>query len=205
MNKRGLLIAFEGGDGSGKSTQAAIAAERLGGVLTRQAGGTPFGARLRTIALEPAAAELSLRAEALLYMTDRAEHVQKVVEPALADGFHVISDRWAYSSFVYQGYGRGLDVGELRHIADWAMSGLWPDIVILLDIPLDVGAERRIERGAEEDHYELAGAELQRRVVGGYRDLAAADPDRWTIVDGTGDVDDVAARVWEVIEPHLLA
>ena len=202
---RGLLIAFEGGDGSGKSTQAAIAAERLGAVLTRQSGGTPFGEKLRSILLDPASADLSLRAEALLFMADRAEHVQKVVEPALADGFHVVSDRWAYSSFVYQGYGRGLDVAELRQLSDWSMQGLWPDLVVFLDIPLETGVNRVDVRNETRDHFELAGAGLQQRVVGGYRDLAAADPERWRVVDGTDSVEEVAERVWSVIEAALAA
>lgn len=205
MPQRGLLIAFEGGDGSGKSTQAAIAAERLGAVLTRQSGGTPFGEKLRGILLDPASADLSLRAEALLFMADRAEHVEKVVSPSLADGFHVVSDRWAYSSFVYQGYGRGLDVEELRHLSDWSMKGLWPDLVVFLDIPLETGVSRVDVRNETRDHFELAGFELQQRVVAGYRELAAADPDRWRVIDGTGAVEEVAERVWSVIEGALAA
>jgi dTMP kinase len=203
--QRGLLIAFEGGDGSGKSTQAAIAAERLGAVLTRQSGGTPFGEKLRSILLDPATAGVSLRAEALLFMADRAEHVDKVVGPSLADGFHVVSDRWAYSSFVYQGYGRGLDVDELRRLSDWSMNGLWPDLVVFLDIPLETGASRVNVRNETRDHFELAGIELQQRVVSGYHELANADTERWRIVDGTGAVDEVAERVWSVIEGALAA
>lgn len=201
----GLLIAFEGGDGSGKSTQARIAAERLGAVLTRQAGGTPFGERLRAITLDPISVTLASRAEALLYMADRAEHVDKVVVPAMQNGTHVVSDRWAYSSFVYQGYGRGLDIDELRQLSDWAMNGLWPDLVIFLDIPLETGTERISERSGMKDHYELEGIELQRRVVAGYRKLAQAEPERWRVVDGTGDIDEVAQKVWSVIDPLLVA
>jgi dTMP kinase len=205
MSSRGFLIAFEGGDGSGKSTQASIAAERLGALLTRQAGGTPFGQKLRAIVLDASSADLSLRAEALLYMTDRAEHVAKVVEPALAAGRHVVSDRWAYSSFVYQGYGRGLDVAELRNLSNWAMNGLWPDLVVFLDTPAETGESRVGGRGAEKDHYELEGVALQQRVVAGYRELAQAEPDRWRVVDGEGAIDDVAQRVWSVIEVALAA
>lgn len=205
MSKRGFLIAFEGGDGSGKSTQAAIAAERLDALLTRQAGGTPFGQKLRAITLDAGSADLALRAEALLYMADRAEHVEKVVEPALQSGEHVVSDRWAYSSFVYQGYGRGLDVEELRQVSDWSMKGLWPDLVVFLDIPLETGASRVSVRSDEKDHYELEGIELQKRVVAGYRELAQADPDRWRVVDGEGNIEEVAVRVWSVIEQALAA
>jgi dTMP kinase len=200
-----MLIAFEGGDGSGKSTQAAIAAARLGAVLTRQAGGTPFGERLRAILLDPETAGVSLRAEALLFMADRAEHIDKVVEPALRDGKHVVSDRWAYSSFVYQGYGRGLNIEELRSLSDWAMNGLWPDLVVFLDIPLEAGTSRVTDRNGQQDQYELEGAQLQERVVNGYRELAAADPERWRVVDGIGSIEEVAARVWSVLEPALSA
>jgi dTMP kinase len=205
MSSRGFLIAFEGGDGSGKSTQAKIAAERLDAELTRQAGGTSFGQKLRAIALDASSADLSLRAEALLYMTDRAEHVAKVVEPALAAGKHVVSDRWAYSSFVYQGYGRGLDVDELRTLSDWAMNGLWPDLVVFLDIPLETGESRVGVRGEAKDHYELEGVELQQRVVAGYRELAQAEPGRWRVVDGEGSIEEVAQRIWSVIEVAIAA
>ena len=203
MSAPGLLVAFEGGDGSGKSTQAALLADQLGAVLTRQAGGTPFGARLREITLSDAGAALDIRSEALLFMADRAEHVDKVVRPALERGQHVVSDRWAYSSLVYQGYGRGLDVDELRRLADWAMTGLWPDAVIFLDIPIEVGAERRHRRNAEQDHFERASDGLQNRVLDGYRRLAEVEPHLWHRVEAQGSVDDVAAKVQAVIAPLL--
>jgi len=203
MSEYGILIAFEGGDGSGKSTQARLLANRLNALLTRQAGGTPFGERLREIILESDSAHLSQRAEAFLFMADRAEQVDKVVGPALAAGRHVVSDRWAYSSLVYQGYGRGLDVEELKHISDWAMCGLWPDVVVLLDIPLDVGAGRRDLRDAEQDHYELAGSELQTQVIAGYRELADSDPHRWRVVNGQGSIEEVSARVWDAVAPFI--
>lgn len=199
----GLLIAFEGGDGSGKSTQSSVLATRLDAVLTRQAGGTAFGTRVRALTLDSESADLSPRAEAMLYMADRAEHVDKVVRPALDAGRHVVTDRWAYSSMVYQGFGRGLDIESLRSISDWAMEGLWPDVVVLLDIPLDLGSTRLSSRTDSPDHYELAGASLQARVLDGYRSLAAADPDRWCVVDGVGQIDEVAARVWDAVLPFV--
>lgn len=203
VGQRGLLIAFEGGDGSGKTTQAALLAKRLDAVLTQQAGGTEFGKRLRAIALSPEAADLSLKAEALLFMTDRAEHVAKVVAPALASGRDVVSDRWAYSSMAYQGYGRGLDLEELRHISDWAMDGLWPDVVVFIDVPLEVGAQRQNSRNADQDHYELAGSDFQRLLVDGYHKMAAAEPGQWIIVDGQGAVEEVEQRVWDAISSRL--
>lgn len=193
------LIAVEGGDGCGKSTQASLLANELNALLTRQPGGTAFGAKLREILLDKSTQGLSSRAEAMLFMADRAEHVDKVIRPALASGKSVVSDRWAYSSLVYQGYGRGLSVDDLVHISDWAMDGLWPDIVVLLDIPLDVAASRQGIRGDELDRFEAEGDALQRDVVRGYRDLAAHDPQRWRVVDGTGSVEAVFARVCEAV------
>lgn len=202
MSKRGLLIAFEGGDGGGKSTQVRLLGERLNAVVTRQAGGTPLGQRIREMTLDERTAHIAPRAEALLYMADRAEHVEQVIEPALANGQHVVSDRYAYSSFAYQGYGGSLDVEELRTVADWAMRGVWPDVVVLLEVPLEVGEARRSGRSAT-DHYEEAGRELQEKVSAGYHAMAAADPDRWRIIDGRGSIEEVAARIWEEIEPLL--
>jgi dTMP kinase len=172
-------------------------------VLTRQAGGTPLGSRIRDLTLHPDTADISQRAEALLYMADRAEHVDHLVLPALEAGKHVVSDRWAFSTLVYQGYGRGLDVEELRRISDWAMHGLWPDVVLLIDVPLDIAASRQVQRDAEQDHYELAGRDLQRQVVDGYHELADADPHRWRVIDGSGSVDVVADRVWAAVSPLL--
>ncbi len=200
---RGVLIAFEGGDGSGKSTQARLLSEQLDAVLTRQAGGTAFGERVRELTLDPRTAHVSERAEALLYMADRAEHVDELVEPALNQGRHVVSDRWAYSTLVYQGYVGGLDIDELRRIANWAMHDLWPDIVVLLQVPLEVGERRMSHRGGEADHYESAGIEARQRLDEGFLRLASQEPDRWRVVDGTGTVEEVAARVWSVVAPAL--
>lgn len=203
MTARGLLIAFEGGDGNGKSTQARLLAERIDAVLTRQAGGTPLGQRIRSLTLDSVTEHISDRAEALLYMADRAEHVDEVIEPALAAGQHVVTDRYAYSSLAYQGYGRGLNIEELRHISDWAMGGLWPDVVLLVDVPFDVSSARLAGRNAKMDHYEASGEALQQRVLKGYQALAAADPSRWRHINGLGSIDEVAARVWSVVEPML--
>ena len=201
MTDRGLLIALEGGDGSGKSTQAKLLGDRLGAVITRQAGGTAFGQQLRAVILDPSSAHLSERAEALLFMADRAEHVAQLIEPALARGRHVVTDRYAYSSLAYQGYARGLDVEELREIADWSMNGLWPDITLLIEMPSADSEQRRVARGEEADHYEALGQDFQARVVAGYDALATADPDHWHRIDGTGSIDEVAERIWTVVQP----
>ncbi len=200
-------MVFEGGEGSGKSTQAAILARRLHAVLTREPGGTELGARLRDVVLGdvvlgdavlgdgvPAdGAPLAPRAEALLMAADRAQHVAEVVRPALEAGRDVVSDRFSGSTLAYQGYGRGLDLDDLTGLSSWAADGLLPDLVLLLDVDQEVAAARRCR---PRDRMEAAGDSFHRRVVAGYRELAAADPDRWVVVDGSGTADEVSERVW---------
>ena len=190
----GRLIAFEGGEGSGKSTQARLLADRLGAVLTHEPGGTEVGRRIRELVLDPAAGDVDPRAEALLMVADRAQHVAQVIRPALAEGRDVVTDRFSGSTLAYQGYGRGLDVDELAQLSRWAAGGLEPDLVVLLEVPAQVAAAR--PAGAP-DRMEGQEREFHARVAAGYRALAAADPGRWVVVDGTGSVDEVAARVAE--------
>jgi len=191
---KGRLVVFEGGEGSGKSTQAARLAQRLGAVLTREPGGTEIGERLRRVVLDdddlhPPAP----RTEALLMAADRAQHVAEVIRPALDAGRDVVSDRFSGSTLAYQGYGRGLAVGELAWLSSWASDGLEPDLVLLLDVDQEVAAGRRCR---PRDRMEAAGDTFHQRVVSGYLALAAADPGRWVVVDGAGTVEEVAERVW---------
>ncbi|MHB8464567.1 MAG: dTMP kinase [Acidimicrobiales bacterium] len=196
-----VWIALEGGEGSGKSTQARRLADKLGAVLTREPGGTPLGAVLRSVLLDPSTLAAP-RAEALLLAADRAEHVASVVAPTLAAGRVVVSDRSAWSSLAYQGYGRGLDVDELWHLSDWAMGGRWPDLAVLIDVPSSIAAIRLEGRGPA-DRVEGAGDAFHERVRAGFGSLTARWPDRWAAVDGTGTEDDVAARVMAAVEPIL--
>lgn len=191
---RGRFVAFEGGEGSGKSTQARLLAERLQAVLTREPGGTDIGVQLREILLDPASKGLEARAEALLMAADRAQHVAEVVAPALHRGEHVVTDRYIGSSLAYQGFGRGLDLDELRHISEWASGGLWPDLVVLLEVSPEAAAAR-LDR--DLDRFETEGNGFHGKVADGYRALAAADPDRWAVIDGSGPVDEVAGQVWQ--------
>jgi dTMP kinase len=186
-------IALEGSEGSGKSTQAKRLAAALDAVLTRETGGTDVGARLRAILHDVDVVDLEDRAEALITAADRAQHIARVVRPALEAGDPVVSDRTVYSTLAYQGYGRGLDLGELRTLNDWAIGGLWPTRVVLLEAPVDVLAARL--RGRELDRFERAGAEFHQRVADGYRAMAAADPDGWVVVDAAADPDEVARQV----------
>jgi len=187
------LVVFEGGEGSGKSTQAALLATRLGAVLTREPGGTEIGSRIRAVVLDAAVgAALDVRAEALLMAADRAQHVAEVIRPALSAGRDVVCDRFTGSTLAYQGYARGLPVDELSWLSAWATGELEPDVVILLDVPSEVAVSRM---KTEPDRMEAAGDDFHRRVVEGYRALAAADPGRWRVVDGSGSVEEVEARV----------
>lgn len=186
-------IAFEGGEGTGKSTQARLLAGRLGAVLTREPGGTVVGERIRAVLLDPSVLALDARAEALLMAADRAQHVAERIRPALDAGSQVVSDRSAYSSLAYQGHGRGLGVEGVRALCDWASRGLWPDLAILLVVSEAVRRERMLGRAA--DRLEAAGDDFHARVEEGFARLAAAAPDRWVVVDGDATVEEVARRV----------
>jgi dTMP kinase len=197
---RGRWIALDGIEACGKSTQVARLAERLGAVATREPGGTAVGARIRAVVLDPEHVELSDRAEVLLYAADRAQHVAEVVEPALVRGEHVVADRSWASTLAYQGFGRRLGLEEVGRINRWAMDGLLPDLVVLLRIPVEE-AMRRL--GRDRDRLEREDDAFHRRVADGFDRLAADDPQRWAVVDGMGTVDDVAARVAEVVAARL--
>lgn len=193
----GHFIAFEGGEGSGKSTQARRLADRVGGLVTHEPGDTPLGAAVRALLLDTATLEITPRAEALLMAADRAQHVVEVVRPALERGRTVITDRFAGSSIAYQGYGRQLPPSEVRALSEWATDELWPDLIILLEIPPSVSTART---GGARDRLEAAGEAFHRRVHDGFLTQAMADTDRWVVVDGTQSEDDVAADIWQIIQ-----
>lgn len=186
-------IAFEGAEGCGKSTQAARLATRLGAVLTRETGGTDIGARLREILHDTDVSNLAPRAEALMTAADRAQHIAEVVRPALDSGRPVVSDRSVYSSLAYQGYGRELDVDEVRRLNEWGTGGVWPQLVVFLDTPDDVIAERMSRRNL--DRFEAAGPAFHQRVIDGYRSMATDDPDRWIRVDAVGSIDPLSEEI----------
>jgi dTMP kinase len=194
----GRFIALEGGEGSGKSTQARRLAERLGSraLLTFEPGDSALGVQVRRLLLDSPDLDITDRAEALLMAADRAQHVAEVVQPALARGQVVVTDRFAGSSIAYQGYGRQLPAAEVEQLSRWATDGLWPDLVILLEVAPSHAAGR-LDRA--KDRLESAGDPFHARVHDGYLEQAMADPDRWAIVDGTGSEDDVAAAIWEVV------
>ena len=194
------LIAFEGGEGSGKSTQAALLAERIGALLTREPGGTPLGERIRSVVLDPSSGKVDPRAEALLMAAARAQHVAEVIDPALERGETVVTDRYIGSSLAYQGHGHGLSVEELVQLSHWATDDRPADLVVLLVVPPEV-AEERLRRPT--DRMERLGKKFHRRVNEGFAALAAENPDHWLIVDGVGTIDEVAARVNDAYDKWL--
>lgn len=197
----GRYIALEGAEATGKSTHAARLGAALDALVTRETGGTQIGQRIRAILHDTAHQHLAHRAEALLAAADRAQHIEEVVAPALAAGRHVVSDRSVYSSLAYQGYGRELPVDEVRRINEWAVGTCWPHLVLLLDADPQVLARRM--RGRQLDRFEQEGDEFHRRVSDGFHALAAAEPDRWVVVDGAGSVDDVAVRIRAAVRDRL--
>lgn len=197
---RGSFVVFEGPDASGKTTQARRVAELRGAMFTREPGGTPIGERIRDVLLNPDHHEMHARTEALLYAAQRAQNVAEIIVPALEAGRDVVSDRFVASSIAYQGVGRGLGVGDVEALSEFATGGLAPDLVVLLEVPADVTEERL---AGSLDRLEQAGLDLQREVLGAYHDLALADPERWVLVDGVGTPDEVGARLDAVLHERL--
>jgi dTMP kinase len=197
----GRLLAFEGIDGSGKSTQARAVAEVLGARMSHEPGATALGVALRQLLLAPDAPPITLRAEALLMAADRAEHIDLIVGPALAAGEWVVSDRFSGSTLAYQGYGRGLQVEELQGMVTWATAGLVPDLSVLIDVPVEV-AQARLAQSAP-DRLERLGPEFAQRVRDGFLALAAGDGHHWVVVDGTVPVVELTARIVEVVRQRF--
>ena len=197
----GGLIAFEGIDGCGKTTQARLLAERLGVLLTFEPGATGLGSALRAQLLEPHRSPVDERAEALLMAADRAQHVAEVIRPALEGGRWVVTDRFSASTLAYQGYGRGLALDDLTTLIEWAARGLAPDLTVLVEVPVSEASARRT--GSAQDRFEVQGAEFQQRVADGYRQLVEEAATPWLVVDGTRSVDEVAADVWLGVRPFV--
>ena len=195
----GRFIVFEGGEACGKSTQARLLALRLDARLTYQPGGTDLGMAIRNIVLDPANTSIDARAEALLIAADKAQHVAQVVRPALAVS-DVVCDRYVASSVVYQGFGRGIDLDELDTLLRFATGGLEPDLTLLLEAPAAVVDERL---GTQRDRFESEPDAFHGRVRDGYRTLAAADPDRWAIIDASGSIEDVAKKVDDAVRARF--
>ena len=199
LARRGLFVAFEGGDGSGKSTQLRLLRDHLEElgmpvVVTREPGGTVIGEGIREILLDPASAAMDDRAEALLYAAARAQHVAEVIEPALAEGKVVLCDRFIDSSIVYQGAGCALGEVKVEELNLWATGQVVPDVIILLDVAAEEGL-RRAGAEAEPDRLEAAGEPFHATVRDAYRRRADAEPHRWLLLDGSAPVDALHATI----------
>lgn len=204
---KGVFITFEGGDGSGKSTQSARLVEWLQQqgrtvLTTREPGGTDLGEEFREIVLHRRG-EMAPRAEALLYAADRAHHIATKVRPALARGEVVVQDRYLDSSVAYQGAGRVLDPAEVRDLSLWATEGLLPDLTILLDLDAAAGQARLADARTRYDRLEAAGDDFHERVREAYLALAAAEPERFLVLDATRPVDELAAAIRERVATLL--
>lgn len=196
---RAPFVVLEGVEGAGKTTQIRLLSDwlRAAGidhVTAREPGGTEVGESIRAVLLDHREQDMPAETELLLMLAARAAFVRDVVRPALRDGAVVLADRFDFSTFAYQGYGRGLDLDEVRRLNAFATGGLRPDLYILLDVPVDDGLARQRLEGHAPDRIEGAGSAFLERVCDGYRTLAAAD-DRARTIDGRGDADVVHGRL----------
>ncbi|MCZ3385991.1 MAG: dTMP kinase [Actinomycetia bacterium] len=203
--RSGLFVAFEGGEGAGKSTQVELLAKALAEqgfevVTTFEPGDTEVGRQLRHILLGHQTGVIDPRTETLLYAADRAEHVAAVVRPALERGAVCITDRYIDSSIAYQGAGRVLEPDEIEHLSRWASGELWPDLTIVLDIDPAVGLTRF---DTPADRLEAEPLAFHQRVREHFLSLATATPDRYLVVDATSSVDAVASAVFEAVHGRL--
>ena len=203
----GVFITFEGGDGSGKTTQISLLQTWLLNkghtvVVTREPGGTDLGNQLRDIILH-STGFIAPRAEALLYAADRSHHIHTLVRPALERGDVVVQDRYFDSSVAYQGAGRVLDATEVRELSLWATERLMPHLTILLDVPADVAKARQLGDERRFDRLEAEAQDFHERVRESYLALAEAEPDRFLVLDGTGSVESIhqviTTRVSDVV------
>jgi dTMP kinase len=208
------FITLEGGEGAGKTTQivhlASYLAERgVKSILTREPGGTAVGKRIRAVLLDPDHAGMAAETELLLYMADRAEHVQAVIRPALAAGTTVLCDRFFDATLVYQGAARGLDAEWIARLHEVLFAGFKPDLTLLLDVPPEAGlarARRQLERGGRasgESRFEAEALAFHQRVRTGYLALAQQETGRFRVIDASRDEERVRADLLAVVETFL--
>jgi len=209
---RGKLITFEGGEGSGKSTQARLLAERLkfagiDAVLTREPGGSPFAEQVREFVLSGKLAPHPPLAEALLFYAARADHLSATIRPALAAGSWVIADRFSDSTRVYQGAAGGVSMADIDRIDRVVVGATVPDLTVILDLAPEEGLRRAAERrpqGARTDPFEARDLAFHQRLRTGFQAIAAAEPLRCAVIDGGGPAAPIAAQIWRTIEGRLL-
>jgi dTMP kinase len=206
--RAGLFIAFEGGDGAGKSTQAARLAEALEArgltvLRTREPGGTPIGEKLRSLVLDHGHGHIDAHTEALIFAASRAAHASQVIRPALGRGEIVLTDRYIDSSVAYQGAGRELGEDAVRSLNEWATSGLQPDLTVLLDVDPAVGRRRRTAGDAAEDRLESEADDFHTRIRGAFLDLARSRPGSYLVLPAHHPVGELAAQILERVDSLL--
>lgn len=204
VQQRGRFITLEGMDGAGKSSHISAIAHQLQHagltvVVTREPGGTPLGERLRSLLLETA---MDIETEALLMFAARREHVVQCIEPALASGHWVLSDRFADASFAYQASARGIDWERMRVLEDWVLDGFAPDLTLLFDLPAQQAVERTARR-APEDRFEKEALDFHERVRAGYARRTAETPERFAVLDASRNLSDVRDQVQACIRQAL--
>lgn len=205
---RGRFITFEGGEGTGKSTQVGRLVERLSTaglevVRTREPGGSPGAEAIRDLVVSGTADRWSPRTELLLMYASRSDHLERTIRPALESGRWVICDRFADSSRAYQGAGGGAASDLIETLDREIVGGDQPDLTLIFDLPVEVGLERALGRGAAETRFESKGLEFHRRLRDGFAAIAARYPARCRLIDATGTPDAVAERVWAAVQPVL--
>jgi dTMP kinase len=205
---RGKFISFEGGEGAGKSTQARMLRDSLEAhgravLLTREPGGSPGAEEIRKLLVEGEPERWTPLAETLLFLAARADHVARVIEPTLAAGTWVISDRFADSTFVYQGIARGLGIEAVRRLQHAALGDFAPDLTIMLDIEPNAGLVRAGRRGEAENRFERFDDGFHARLREGFRRIAMDEPVRCAVIEGWREADAVAADVWRLVSERL--
>ncbi|WP_144661624.1 dTMP kinase [Paenarthrobacter nicotinovorans] len=208
IQSTGLFIAFEGGDGAGKSTQAArlsdaLESRGLSVLRTREPGGTPIGEKLRSLVLDHGHGTIDARTEALMFAAARAAHAHQVIRPALANGTVVITDRYIDSSVAYQGAGRGLGADGVLSLNEWATEGLHPHLTVLLDVDPADGRQRRTAGDATEDRLESEPDEFHSAIRHAFLDLAGAAPSSYLVLPAGDDIEALTARILERVESLL--
>ncbi len=206
---RGRFITFEGGEGTGKSTQVARLVERLRGlelevVQTREPGGSQGAEDIRNIALNGDPGRWSPVTETLLMFAARSDHLERTIRPALEAGRWVVCDRFADSSRAYQGVGGGAPAGFIEALDAAIVGDTQPDLTLIFDLPVAIGLERAFGRGLFETRFESKGLAFHERLRRGFLEIAARHPGRCRVIDADGDLDAVAARVWAAVEARLL-
>ena len=205
---RGRFITIEGGEGAGKSTQAGllVAALARAGIRargTREPGGSPGGEAIRRLLLEGDGERWDAVGEALLLVAARRDHVTRLIEPSLAQGIWVVSDRFANSTLAYQGYGKGLALDDLAALHRFALGDCTPDLTLILDLPVELGLARAAARGAGTDRFERLDPAFHERLRHGFRQIAAADSARCVLIDASADTQAVHRVVLEAVEQRL--